>query len=76
HVIIDVPFQELHQAEPRIDQTDIVIVDESDTKNLDEYTPIAKAIRLRPIPDWIVMIIADEKYRDVISDKAEKILFG
>ena len=76
HVIIDVPFQELHQAEPRIDQTDIVIVDERDTKNLDEYTPIAKAIRLRPIPDWIVMIIADEKYRDLIAGKAEKILFG
>ena len=76
HVIIDVPFQELHQAEPRIDQTDIVIVDERDTKNLDEYTPIAKAIRLRPIPDWIVMIIADEKYRDIIAGKAEKILFG
>ena len=76
HVIIDVPFQELHQAEPRIDQTDIVIVDEQDTKNLDEYTPIAKAIRLRPIPDWIVMIIADEKYRDLIAGKAEKILFG
>lgn len=76
HIIIDVPFQELHQAEPRIDQTDIVIVDERDTKNLDEFTPIAKAIRLRPIPDWIVMIIADEKYRDLIAGKAEKILFG
>ena len=76
HIIIDVPYLELHQAEPRIDQTDIVIVDERDTKNLDEYTPIAKAIRLRPIPDWIIMVIADEKYRDVISGKAEKILFG
>ena len=76
HVIIDVPFQELHQAEPRIDQTDIAIVDDRSTKNLDEYTPIAKAIRLRPIPDWIVMIIADEKYRDLIAGKAEKILFG
>ncbi len=76
HVIIDVPFQELHQAEPRIDQTDISIVDDCITKNLDEYTPIAKAIRLRPIPDWIVMIIADEKYRDLIAGKAEKILFG
>jgi len=76
HVIIDVPFQELHQAEPRIDQTDIAIVDDRSTKNLDEYTPIAKAIRLRPIPDWIVMIIADAKYRDLIAGKAEKILFG
>lgn len=76
HVIIDVPFQELHQAEPRIDQTDIVIVDKNEIKTLDEYTPVAKAIRLRLIPDWIVMIVTDEKYRDVVSKKAEKILFN
>ena len=75
HVIIDAPFRELHQAEPRIDQTDIVIVDKNETKTLDEYTPVAKAIRLRPIPDWIVMIVTDEKYRDVVSKKAEEILF-
>lgn len=76
HVIIDVPFKELHQAEPRIDQTDIVIIDKNEIKTLDEYTPVAKAIRLRPIPDWAVMIVTDEKYRYAISEKAEKILFN
>jgi len=76
HIIIDVPFKELHQAEPRIDQTDIVIVDKNEIKTLDEYTPVAKAIRLRPIPDWIVMIVTDEKYRDAVSEKAEEILFN
>lgn len=76
HVIIDTPLQELHQAEPRIDQTDIIIVDENGTKTLDEYTPVARAIRLRVIPDWIVMIVTDEKYRDIVSEKAEKILFN
>jgi hypothetical protein len=76
HVIIDVPFKELHQAEPRIDQADIVIIDKNEIKTLDEYTPVAKAIRLRPIPDWTVMIVTDEKYRDALSEKAEKILFN
>jgi len=75
HVIIDVPRQELLQAEPRIDLTDIIIVDENEAKTLDEYTPIAKAVRLRSIPDWIVMVITDEKYRDVVAGNAEKILF-
>jgi len=76
HIIIDVPYQELHLAEPRIDQTDIMIVDEDEMKTLDEFTPIAGAIRSRVVPDWIIMILTDEKYRDVVSKKAEKILFS
>ncbi len=75
HIIIDVPYQELHHAEPRINQTDIIILDKGKTKTLDNFTPVAGAIRSRVIPDWIVMIVTDEKYRDIVSEKAEKILF-
>ena len=46
YVIIDVPYLELHQAEPRIDHTGITIIDENGTKTIDEYSPIAKAIRV------------------------------
>lgn len=76
HIIIDVPFQELHLTEPRIDNTDIIIIDEKEIKTLDEYTPVAKAIRLRPIPDWCIMIVTDEKYRNIISKKIGKILLN
>ena len=76
HVIIDVPRKELYQAEPRIDQTDIVIINEEEQKKLDYYTPVAKAIRSKAIPDWIIMIVTDEKYRDSLSKKAEKIIFN
>jgi len=76
HIIIDVPYQDLHQAEPRIDQTDIMIVDEDEIKSLDDYTPIAGAIRSRAITDWIIMIVTDEKFRDKVSKKAEEILFN
>jgi hypothetical protein len=76
HIIIDVPYQELHLAEPRMNQTDIMIVDEDEMKTLDEFTPVARAIRSRVVPDWVIMILTDEKYRDVVSKKAEKILFG
>jgi len=75
HIIIDIPSKELHQTEPRIDQTNISIVDDGDVRNLDDFTPVAKAIRSRIIPDWAVMIVTDEKYRDIVSDNAEKILF-
>jgi HD superfamily phosphohydrolase len=76
HVIIDIPRPDLHQAEPRIQQTNIPIIDGELTKTLQEYTPVAEAIRLRSIPDWEVMIISDEKYRKIITDHAETILFS
>lgn len=76
HVIIDVPYKELIQSEPRINQTNIMILEENKLKPLDEFTPIAKAIRSRHIPDWMIMIITDEKHRTVVAEKAEKILFN
>lgn len=76
HVIIDVPHLELIQAEPRINQTEISVLDKIGINALDSYTPVAEAIRSRVVPDWIIMVITDEKYREIVSSKAEKILFG
>jgi len=76
HIIIDVPYRELHRAEPRIDQTNIQIIDGDLIKTLDDFTPVANAVRSRVIPDWNIMIISDEKYRDIVSEKAEKLLFS
>lgn len=75
HIIIDIPSYELHQAEPRIDQTDITIIDGDEIKTLDDFTPIAKAIKSRDIPEWKLMIITDDKYRKVVLEKAEEFLF-
>jgi uncharacterized protein len=76
HIIIDIPSFELLKAEPRIKQTDIPIVDQDKVKRLDDYTPVAKAIVLREIPDWTIMIITDGKYKEYVSKNAEKILFS
>jgi HD superfamily phosphohydrolase len=76
HVIIDFPNTELHLNEPRIDKTSIMVVDENQCKTLDDFTPICHAIRKRLITDWAVMIITDEKYRNIVAKKAEKILFN
>jgi len=77
HVIIDVPYKELHLSEPRINLADIKIIDNNKTeKKLDDYTPIPNAIISRPIPDWMIMIITDEKNRKTVAEKAEKIIFN
>lgn len=76
HLIIDIPRPELLRAEPRINKTDILIIDRDEIKTLDDYTPIAEAIRSRITPDWTVMILTDEKYRETVSKKAEELLFA
>jgi HD superfamily phosphohydrolase len=76
HVIIDIPYQELFQAEPRIYKTNISIVDGDSVKTFDDYTPMANAVKSRSIPDWNIMIVTDDKYRDIVSKKAEKVLFS
>ena len=75
HIIIDVPYRELHYAEPRIDQIDIAIIDENNIKTLNDFTPVAGAIKSRAITDWSVMIVTDEKYRNIVAKNVEKILF-
>jgi HD superfamily phosphohydrolase len=75
HIIIDVPFKELHLTEPRIDLMDISIFNENKTNNLDCYTPVAKAIKSRIIPEWALMIVTDEKYRNIVAKKVKELLF-
>lgn len=76
HIIIDVPSQDIHQAEPRILETDFPIIDNDETKLLHDYTPVADAIRMRSIPEWDLMIATDARYRSVVADQAEDLLFS
>lgn len=76
YVIIDMPLSEIQRAEPRLNKTDIGVVEKNKIKTLDDFTPIAGAIRSRIAPDWAVMILTDEKFRDVVSKKAKKVLFS
>ncbi|MCJ7697843.1 MAG: HD domain-containing protein [Thermoplasmata archaeon] len=76
HIIIDVPRPELLRAEPRINKTDIQVIDRNEIKTLDDFTPVAKAIRSRIAPDWAIMLITDEKYRKIVAKKSERILFS
>jgi HD superfamily phosphohydrolase len=76
HIIIDYPNTEIHLNEPRIDKTGIMVFDNNHYKKIDDFTPISRAIRSRFITDWAVMIVTNEKYRNIVSKHAEKILFN
>jgi HD superfamily phosphohydrolase len=76
HIIIDTPIYEIDKTEPRLNRTDVTILDKNQQKKLDDFTPVAKAIRSKNIPDWALMIITEEKYREIVTKKVEKILFN
>lgn len=46
---------------------------EDTIRNLDELTPIARAIKEKVIPDWYLMVVSEERYRRE-GEKIEKIL--
>ncbi len=74
-VIIDIPRPELLQTEPRIHNTEIFVVDDANVKTLDQFTPLAKALRSRITPDWALMIVSDQKHREKIKREARSLLF-
>jgi hypothetical protein len=49
HVIIDVPLVDLLAAEPRIQEINMLVLENDDVKMLTTYTPVAEAIRMRKI---------------------------
>ncbi len=75
HLIIDIPRNELLKSEPRINKTEINVIQKSQIKKIDDFTPIARAVKSRMTPDWAVMVITDEKYRNKITDKIQNLIF-
>lgn len=74
HIIIDVPKRDLFLSEPRIDRVDIPVIYDEKIMELREVTPIARAIKEKKIPDWYLMVVTDERFRDRVVDRIEKLI--
>ncbi len=75
HVIIDVPEKELKFSEPRVHKTDIKILDKG-VRPLNKYTPLAKALELKDIPEWAIMVATDYKYKEPVIKAVKRLLMG
>jgi len=75
HVIVDIPLPELLVSEPRIAQTDITIVDDGEVSRLSRLSPLARALQLRAVSDWAVMVACDPAARAKVAKLAPKVLF-
>jgi len=74
-VAIDIPAKEVIVSEPRIHKTGILILDKGKVRPLEKFTPLARALELRPVPSWIVMVSCAKKYREAVAKMAPKVLF-
>jgi HD superfamily phosphohydrolase len=75
-VIVDVPGRDLLVTEPRIKATNVKILDDNRLKPLSRFSPLAKALEIRDVHDWEVMVCAAPKYLDRAEKVTRKVLFG
>jgi HD superfamily phosphohydrolase len=75
-VIIDVPEKELQITEPRIRATNVKILDNNRLSPLSKFSPLAKALELREVYDWEIMVSAASKHMDKVEKVAKKVLFS
>ncbi len=57
-VIIDVPLPELLVSEPRLTKTEVMILDNGEVKPFSRVSPLGRALQLRQVTDWVVMVAA------------------
>jgi HD superfamily phosphohydrolase len=75
YAIVDVPERELEITEPRIKSTNVKILDGTSLKQLSHYSPLAKALEVRDVYDWDIMVSVAPKYLAHVTKVAKKVLF-
>lgn len=75
YIIVDVPEKELLLSEPRINKTEVLILDDNRLKPLSRYSPLARALQIRTVHQWGIMVSTMPRYRNKVKKIAEKVLF-
>lgn len=76
YVIIDVPEKELKITEPRIRATNVKILDNNRLAPLSKYSPLARALEIREVYDWDIMVSSASQYVDKVKKTVKKVLFA
>src|SRR2546422_424697 len=75
-VIVDVPLPELLLSEPRIAKTEVPILDDGDVKPFSKVSPLGRALQVRQVVDWVVMVAAPTESVDAVRKASMSALFG
>ena len=76
YVIVDMPSKEVLLSEPRMRQTDVLILGEDGRRlqPLSKHSPLARALQYRLVPDWAVMVSSDARSRAKVAEAAKRAL--
>ena len=75
-MIIDVPLPELLLSEPRIAKTEVPILDDGSSKPFSRVSSLGRALQIRQVVDWVVMVAAPEKSAASVRKAAASVLSG
>ncbi len=74
-VIVDVPLPELLVSEPRIAKTEVMVLDDGEARPFSRVSPLGRALQVRQVTDWVVMVAAPPKAVAAVRRAAASSLF-
>ncbi len=73
-VILDIPSRVVLLSEPRYRQTDVNILSGGKITKLGSLSPMAKALQMRPVHHWGMMVAAPKEHIERVRTASERIL--
>ncbi len=74
YVLIDIPENIAQLSEPRLNKTNVKVIDGNQIHDLSRYSPLARALQLRRVHDWALMIVTKKEYVEKVRREAARIL--
>ncbi len=74
YVLIDIPGDIAKLSEPRLNKTDVKIIDGANIKELASYSPLARALQIRKVQDWAFMLVTKKEYMTAVRKSAMRML--
>ncbi len=71
-VIVDIPNRELKLSEPRLEKTNIKVLDKGRLNDMYKYSPLCRALQKRPSHSWVLMVSCPEELRDTVEQASRK----
>ncbi len=74
YVLIDIPENIAKISEPRLNNTNVKIIDEHEVHLLSDFSSLAKALQLRKVQDWVFMLVTKKEYVEKVKKEATRVL--
>jgi len=75
-VIVDIPNRELKLSEPRLEKTNIKVLDKGRLNDMYKYSPLCRALQKRHSQSWVLMVSCPEELKDTIEQASRKVIMA